>query len=59
MAGLPRENAGIDDIPLLFRLTVASAFNLVFELSAGSADQAIVKMKVNSRQIEILILFMG
>lgn len=55
MAGLPSENAGIDDIPLLFRLTVASAFNFVFELSAGSAEWESEKMNKNARQNDTLI----
>lgn len=59
MAGFPSENAGIDAIPLLFRLTVAPAFNFVFELSACSFEYEAVNMNKNTTQNETLIFIMG
>jgi hypothetical protein len=56
-AGLPRENAGIDEIPLVFRLNVAVALSFVFKLSPGSAVQIIVKMKKERSKRDFLKIF--
>jgi hypothetical protein len=55
IAGFPSENAGMDDIPLVLRLTTAPAFNLVLVLSPDSPELEQVKRKSNNRQNEILI----
>jgi hypothetical protein len=58
MAGFPSEKAGIEATPLLFRLTFASAFNLLPELSGFSWGKAIPKMKRNNIEIDARILIL-
>jgi hypothetical protein len=47
MAGFPNEKAGIDAIPLLFKLTFAEALSFVLTLSAGISEYEFVRVTIN------------
>jgi hypothetical protein len=55
MAGLPRENAGIEAIPLLLRLTEALALSFLLKLKVFSWEKETVVIKRNKKQNDILI----
>jgi hypothetical protein len=59
MAGLPRENAGIEAIPLLFRLTDALALSFRFMLKVGSWEKEATVIKSNRRQNDNLIFLIS
>jgi hypothetical protein len=59
IAGLPRENAGMEAIPLLFRLTDALALSFLLRLKVFSWEKEAVAIKRNSRQNDNLIFFIS
>jgi hypothetical protein len=58
-AGLSSEKAGMDDIPLLFRLIDAPACNFVFELSACSFAKEVAAAKKSNKQHIVFIKLSG